>query len=180
MAEKVECKVILNKLIFAILENNDRINNFAFFLGFLEGRSRSAKKVRSVLNDYLCVSNNNLPSKKKKKEKRIDGRQLAQYEENIGYTDIDKIEIIANAVLNETSVELPVSIDDFKSNYKKIILQNDERGKKYIDLINQYQEGDEIIEFVSSKRSWKQLFGRSSVDLVRNGETITSITKAMN
>ncbi|MCK5536181.1 MAG: hypothetical protein KAI79_05095 [Bacteroidales bacterium] len=94
--------------------------------------------------------------------------------------DITKIELISNAVIYNTGVELPIDIHDFKRRYKNKILRNDEWGKTYKELMQMYQEGDEILETVSSRGTWKQLCGSSFVVLKRNGELVTAIIKSMN
>jgi hypothetical protein len=44
----------------------------------------------------------------------------------------------------------------------------------------QMQPGDELWEFCSPKKSWDMLMGRSGVELVRNGEVISSIVWLMS
>ena len=179
MEEKLDKKTTLEKLITKILENDASLNAFVFFLNRLENIRRPTDEIESVLNDYLCICAK-IPVKGKKRIKHIDDKHVLYCKENIGFIDINKIEIIANAVLNKTGIKLPITIHDFKRRYKKKILRNDEFGKPYKNLMQEYQDGDEIFEIVSSRQTWKQLCGRSGVVLKRNGEQVTGVMKSMN
>ncbi|MCK5536225.1 MAG: hypothetical protein KAI79_05315, partial [Bacteroidales bacterium] len=140
---------------------------------------RPTDEIKQVLNDYLCVCTD-IPVKGKEQVKHIDDRHLLYCGENIGFLDTNKIEHIANSVLSKTGIRFPITIHDFKSKYKKNILKNDEFSKPYKNLIQEYQDGDEIFEIVSSGQTWQQLCGRSGIVLKRNGEQITGVMKSMN
>ena len=179
MIDKLDKKIILGNLIPAILEDETNLQNFIFFLNRLENIRRPGDEILSVLKDYLCICEN-IPVKGKRKIKHIDDRHVLYCKENLGFIDAYKIETIANAVLNKTEVKLIISIDDFKRKYRENILSNDKWGEKYRDIINKYQENDEIIEFISPRWTWKQLCGRSFVVLERDGTAVTAIRKSMN
>ncbi len=177
--DKDNMKAAVGELITLILDNEEYLSSFVFFLNRLENTRIPMSEIKLVLNDYLTIC----------EKKRIDGknrvkdigdRYLLKCEKNIGFMDITKIELISNAVINNTGVELPIDIHDFKRRYKNKILRNDEWGKTYKELMQMYQEGDEILETVSSRGTWKQLCGSSFVVLKRNGELVTAIIKSMN
>ena len=179
MKEKLDKKITLEKLIRKILENDENLSVFDFFINRLENTRRPTDEIKSVLNDYLCACRDILV-KGEKRIKHLNDRHILYCKENIGFIDINKIEIIANAVLNKTGIKFPITIHDFKRKYKKRILSNDKFSKPYKNLIQEYQEGDEIFEIISSRQTWKQLCGRSGIVLKRNGEQITGIMKSMN
>ncbi len=179
MIDKIKQKENLEKCISLILEDEDNMKSFTFFLNKLENIRIPIDEIKHVLDDYLCISKD-LPVEGKNRVKHIADRHVLKCKENIGFIDINKIEIIANAVFNKTEVKLPITIHDFKRRYKKNILRNDEWGEKYRDVMNKYQENDEVIEFISPRWTWKQLCGRSFVVLERNGKTIVAILKSMN
>jgi len=179
MAEHTNKKKIISKLIAQVLEDEENLNTFVFFLNRLENIRRPTDEIKQILKDYLCICENE-PAKGKKRVKHIADRHVLHCKENVGFIDVNKIEIIANAVLNKTDIKLSITIHDFKRRYKKNILKNDVWGEKYRDLVGNFQEGDEIFEFISARWTWKQLCGRTFVALVRNGTAVTAIIKSMN
>lgn len=179
MKKKLDIKTTLEKLITKIFENDESLDGFVFFLNKLENIRRPTDEIESVLNDYLCICIN-IPVKGKKRIKHLDDRHVLYCKENIGFIDVNKIEIIANAVLNKTGIRFPITIHDFKRRYKKRILRNDKFSKPYKNLMQEYQDGDEIFEIVSSRQTWKQLCGHSGIVLKRNNEQVTGIMKSMN
>ncbi len=179
MEEKLDKKATLEKLIVKILDNDTSLNSFVFYVNRLENIRRPTDEIKQVLNDYLCACRD-IPVKGKKGIKHLDDRHLLYCKENIGFIDVNKIEIIANAVLNKTGIKFPITIHDFKRRYKKRILRNDKFSKPYKNLMQEYQDGDEIFEIVSSRQTWKQLCGRSGIVLKRNGGQVTGIMKSMN
>ena len=174
-----ENKKSLGHLISQILQDEDNLNTFVFFLNKLENIRRPTDEIEQILKDYLCICKNE-PVKGKKRIKHIGDRHVLHCKENIGFIDVNKIELIATAVVNETRVRLPITIDDFKRRYKKNILRNDAYGKRYKEFMKEYQEGDEIVEVVSSRLTWKQLCGRSGIVLKREGENVAGIIKSRN
>jgi len=179
MPNTLDSRKILERLILSIIGNEENFNMFVFFFNRLENKRRPTDEIKSVLNDYLCACRDILV-KGEKRIKHLNDRHILYCKENIGFIDINKIEIIANAVLNKTGIKFPITIHDFKRKYKKRILSNDKFSKPYKNLIQEYQEGDEIFEIISSRQTWKQLCGRSGIVLKRNGEQITGIMKSMN
>ena len=179
MIDKLDKKITLGNLVPAILEDETNLQSFIFFLNRLENIRWSDDEMVSVLKDYLRICED-IPIKRKRKIKHIDDRHVFYCKENIGFIDAYKIETIANAVLNKRKVKLIISIDDFKRKYREKILSNDKWGEKYRDIINKYQENDEIIEFVSARWTWKQLCGCSFVVLERDGAAVVTIGKSMN
>lgn len=161
MPNALESKRILERLVLSIIGDEENLKNFVFFFNRLENTRRPTGEIASVLKDYT-------------------GGRKDTGKESIGFIDVNKIEVIANAILNKTGIKVPISIHDFKRKYKKNILRNDEFGKSYKDLIQEYQDGDEIFEIVSSRQTWKQLCGRSGIVLKRNGKQVTGILKSMN
>jgi len=179
MEDTQDKKNNMGQLISSIIENEENLGTFVFFVNKLENIRRPISEIKAVLNDYLCICKE-ITVKGKKRVKHIDDRHVLHCEENIGFLDASKIEIIANAVLAKNGVKLPVTIHDFKRKYKKTILRNDDWGKKYKDLMITYQEGDEIFEVITPRWTWKQLCGRSVVALERDGIGIVVISKSMN
>ncbi len=174
-----EKKHIFSQLILQILQDGDKLKTFVFFVNKLENIRRPIDEIESVLNDYLSICEDK-PVKVKKRVKILDDRHILHCKENTGFIDVNKIEIITNAVLNKTGVKLPITIHDFKRRYKKNIMRNDEWSKTYKKLMKEYQDGDEIFEIVTSRWRWKQLCGRSGIVLKRNGAQVTGIMKSMN
>ena len=171
-------KVKIGKLISYILKNSENLMDFVFLLNKLENIEESTDNIQTVLNDYLAICNNTL-IEGKKKVRHIDDRHELHHEMNIGFLDVNKIEIITNAVQNNTNVVLPITIYDFKRRYKKKILRNNALGKKLKSILNSYRDGDEILEVVSSIQVWKQNAGISYVVLQREREEIIMIEKLM-
>lgn len=174
-----ENKKILSQLIEQILEDEDNLNIFIFFLNRVENTDISNDVINQILKNYLCICKNE-SVKGKQRVRHIGDRHVFHCKENVGFIDVNKIELIATAVLNKTSVRLPITIHDFKRKYKKIILKNVKSSIHYKSLMKEYQDGDEIIEVVSSRLTWKQLCGRSGIILKRDDEKITGIMKSMN
>lgn len=177
--ENAKKRKILGQLILQILQDEENLKTFVFFLNRLENIRRPTDEIKHVLNDYLCVCTD-IPVKGKERVKHIDDRHLLYCRGNIGFLDANKIEHIANSVLSKTGIRFPITMHDFESKYKKNILRNDAFGKPYKELMKVYQDGDDIFEIVSSRQTWKQLCGRSGIVLKRNGEQITGIIKSMN
>ena len=48
------------------------------------------------------------------------------------------------------------------------------------DFLAHYQEGDVVLEFCSSKQSWRDGMGRAGYILLRDGKDITSLMTRMN
>ena len=174
-----ENKKSLGQLILEILQDEENLNTFVFFLNKLENIRRPADEIQRVLNDYLCICED-MPVEGKKRVKTLADRHLLYCKENIGFIDVEKIKIITNAVFNKTGVKLPITIHDFKRKYKKNIMRNDEWSKPYRELMKEYQDGDEIFEMISPRWTWKQLCGRSAMVLIRGDEFIIGIRKSMN
>ena len=179
MTDKEKSNHTLKDLLSQILEEEVNLRSFVFFFNKLENISRPSEEIQQVLEDYLAVCNGEAV-KGKNKVKHIKDRHVFHCEEHVGFIDAEKIEIIANAVLNNRGARFYITVHDFKSRYKKSILRNDERGKQYRDLMEQYQEGDAIEEIVSPYRMWKQLCGSAAVVLTRNGEFVCGIQKSMS
>ena len=179
MKEELDKKTALEKLITKMLENDENLSGFVFFLNRLENIRRPTDEIKHVLNDYLCVCTD-MPAKGKERVKHIEDRHMLHCRENIGFLDENKIEHIANTVLGKIGIRFPITIQDFKRKYTKKILKNDEFSKPYKNLIQEYQDGDDIFEIVSSGQTWKQLCGRSGIVLKRKGEQITGVMKSMN
>ena len=177
--EDDEKRKILGQLILQILQDEEKLKTFVFFVNRLENIRRPSNEIKHVLNDYLCICKD-MPVQGKKRVKTLAERHLLYGKENTGFIDVNKIEIITNAVLNKTGVKLPIIIHDFKRRYKKNILRNDEWSKPYKELMMEYQDGDEIFEIISPRWTWKQLCGRSAVVLIRDDEFIIGIRKSMN
>jgi len=175
MPNTLDSKKILERLILSIISNEENLKNFVFFFNRLENKRRPTDEIASVLKDYISNSEN--MSVKGKQDIKCVGDCC---QEKTGFIDTNKIEVIANAVLNKTGIKIPITIHDFKKKYKKNILRNDEFGKPYKNLMEEYQDGDEIFEIVSSRQTWKQLCGRSGIVLKRNGEQVIGIIKSMN
>ncbi len=179
MTDKEKNKDTLKDLLSQILEDEMNLKSFVFFFNKLENIRKSKEEIQSVLEDYFAVCNEEV-IKGKKRVKHINDRHVFHCEQYVGFMDAEKIEIIANSVLNNTGARLYISIHDFKRRYKKKILRNDEIGKLYRDLMKQYQEGDAIEEIVSPYRTWKQLCGSAAVVLTRDGEYVYGIHKSMS
>ncbi len=179
MPNELDKKKILETLILSIVNDEENLKSFVFFLNRLENIRRPTDEIESVLNDYLCICAN-ISVKGKKRIKHVDDRHMLYCKENIGFIDVNKIKIISNAVLNKTGIKLHITVHDFKRRYKKNILRNDEFSKPYKNLMQEYQDGDEIFEIVSSGQTWRQLCGRSGIVLKRNSEQIAGIIKSMN
>ncbi len=177
--EDDEKRKILGQLILQILQDEEKLKTFVFFVNKLENIRRPSDEIKHVLNDYLCIYENE-PVKGKKRVKHIADRHVLHCKENVGFIDLNKIELIATAVLNKTSARLPITIHDFKRRYKKTILKNVKSSIPYKTLMQEYQDGDEIVEIVSSWLTWKQLCGRSGIVLMRDGEKVKGIMKSMN
>ncbi len=177
--EDDEKRKILGQLILQILQDEEKLKTFVFFVNRLENIRRPTDEIKQVLNDYLSICEDK-PVKVKKRVKTLADRHLLYCKENTGFIDVNKIEIIANAILNKTGVKLPITIHDFKRRYKKNIMRNDEWSKPYKELMMEYQDGDEIFEIISPHWTWKQLCGRSAVVLIRDNEFIIGIRKSMN
>ena len=172
-------KMILGNLLPKVLDDEESLKSFVFFLNKLENIRRPKEDIYSVLDDYLALCNN-LPIKGKKRVMKISDQYIFHCEDNVGFIDAIKIELIANAALNKTGIKLNITIHDFKRRYKKNILRNNKMNNAYRDLMEQYQEGDAIEELITPHRSWKQLCGRAAVVLTRNGEYVFGIKKSMN
>jgi len=172
-------KKILESFRLSIIEDEKNLKSFVFFLNRLENTRRPTNEILRMLNGYLCICED-MPVQGKKSVKTLADRHLLYCKENIGFIDVKKIEIITNAVLNKTGVKLSITIHDFKRRYKKNIIRNVEFSKPYKNLIQEYKDGDEIFEIISSRQTWKQLCGRSGIVLKRNGEQIAGIMKSMN
>ncbi len=179
MVNYTDKKMILREMIPQILKEEANLASFVFFLDRLENIRSPTDEIEQVLNDYLCICKN-VPVKGKKRVQQIDDRHILYCKQNIGFIDVNKIEIIASAVLNKTGVKLPIAIHDFRRRYKKKILRSNEFGKPYKDLMQEYQDGDEIFEIVSSRLTWKQLCGQSGIVLKCDGKKIRGIMKSMN
>ncbi len=177
--EDDEKRKILGQLILQILQDEENLKTFVFFINRLENIRRPRDEIQRVLNDYLCICED-MPEQGKKRVKTLDDRHLLYCKENIGFMDANKIEHIANSVLSKTGIRFPITMHNFKRKYKKKFLRNNDFGKPYKEFMKEYQDGDEIFEIVSSKQTWKQLCGRSGIVLKRNGEQITGIMKSMN
>ena len=48
------------------------------------------------------------------------------------------------------------------------------------EFLGEYQEGDIVLEFCSSKQSWNQGMGRAGYILLRDGKAIAFLGTAMN
>lgn len=48
------------------------------------------------------------------------------------------------------------------------------------EFLEKYQEGDVVLEFCSSKQSWREGMGRGGYLLLRDGKDIASLTTKMN
>lgn len=179
MPDQTDKKMIIGKLITQILESNDNLKGFIFFLNRLENIRRPTDEIEQVLNDYLCICKN-ISIKGKKRVKHINDRHVLHCKQNIGFIDVKKIELIASAVLKNTGVKLPITIHDFKRRYRKEILRSDAFSKTYKDLMEEYKDGDEIFEIISSQLTWKQLCCCSDTVLKRDGEQVVGIMKSMN
>ena len=134
-----------------ILEDEVNLKSFVFFSNKLENIRRPKEEIQQVLEDYFAVCNEEV-IKGKKRVKHINDRHVFHCEQYVGFMDAEKIEIIANAVLNNTGARFYISIHDFKRRYKKSILRNGKTKNQYRELMDQYQEGDAIEEIVSPYR----------------------------
>ena len=123
--EDAEKRKILDQLILQILQDEEKLKTFVFFVNKLENIRIPSDEIKHVLNDYLCICED-MPVQGKKRVKTLADRHLLYCKKNIGFIDVNKIEIITNAVLNKTGVKLPITIHDFKRKYKKNIMRNDE------------------------------------------------------
>ena len=179
MTDKEKSKHTLKDLLSQILEDEVNLRSFVFFFNKLENISRPSEEIQQVLADYLAVCSGET-IKDKKRGKCINDRHVFYCEEHVGFIDTEKIEIIANAVLNNTGARLYITIHDFKRRYKKYILRNGKTKNQYRELMEQYQEGDAIEEIVSPYRMWKQLCGSAAVVLTRDGEYVYGIRKSMS
>ena len=179
MMDNSKVRNILEELLLKILDDKESLKRFVFFFNMMENTHIPIEQVQSVLEDYLTVCNE-MPVKSKKSVTHINKRHNFCSEQFPGDIDAKKIENIANAVLDNTGVRLYISLEDFKRRYKTNILRNNERGKQYRDLMEQYQEGDAIEEVVSPYRMWKQLCGSAAIVLTRNGEFVCGIQKSMS
>ena len=179
MKHTEKSKHTLKDLLSQILEDEVNLKSFVFFFNKLENISRPREEIQQVLEDYLAVCSEEI-IKGQKSVQHINDKYIFHDEQHAGFIDAEKIEIITNAVLNNTGARFYISIHDFKRRYKKSILRNDKTNNQYRDLIQQYQEGDTIEEIVSPYITWKQLCGRAAVVLTRNREFVCGIHKSMS
>jgi hypothetical protein len=84
-----------------------------------------------------------------------------------------------------------VSVEELERRYAP---QPDARAKDDLELLKpfgfmnrewealkaQMQPGDELVMFASPPESWRKLYGRAGVALLRNGKLVDSITTVMN
>ncbi len=155
----------LNHKIEIILKDNDLLKGFAFFFNKAESVRVGSSEIRQALEKFISSENE---------------REMIEYEDQIAFIDDFKIETIYDAVVKKSALKLPVTLEEFKRKYQKDLLRTDEWGEKCREFTVVYQEGDEILESVSPRSTWKQLCGSSFVVLQRNGKTLAVIAKSMN
>ena len=148
-----------------ILEEDDLLQGFTFFFNKIENFRIARSEVRKSLEQFIRVP---------------DDRHMLQDEDKIAFLDVFKIERIYDVTVNKQGIKFPISFKEFKRKYQKNLLKKDEWGEKYRAFIDLHKRGDDILEAVSPRQIWKQLFGSSFVVLERNGEAITVIIKSMN
>jgi len=179
MTNKEKSKHILKDLLSQILEDDVNLKSFVFFFNKLENISIPREEIQQILENYLVVCSEEI-IKGKKRVQHINDKYIFYDEQHVSFIDAEKIEIIVNAVRNNTGARFYISIHDFERRYKKPILRNGKTKNQYRDLIKQYQEGDTIEEIVSPYRTWKQLCNRATIVLTRNREFVCGIHKSMS
>jgi len=155
LGEPIMPKENLSNLLNKILNNEEYIRMFTFFYNKVENTQRTIEEIY----EYVGTHNNNVNSE---------------------FIDIEKIELIANAVLNKTALKVILTIHDFQIKYKKNLLKDDMWGDSYRYILEQYKDGDKIEELISPYATWKQLCGSAAIVLTRNGDYIYGIRKSMN
>lgn len=160
----------LKQKIETILNDESKLSDFAFFFKReINERSLTLVNMKEILERVSLYAD---------KTKFV--RYRYEEEQVLLVVNVERLEKICVAVLENSSLHFSITLQEFKEKYTSQLLSDNRGSGQFKDVVSMYQDGDDRSEFISSRTSWRHLCGHTSVVLKRNGEQVVGILKRMN
>ena len=170
LLKKELCMSDLKQKIEMIFSDDKKLEQFVFFFHKIDSKSGwTLEEINIILNRVLLHGDKAMPVRCKFEERAL-----------VLLVNTKQIGAICDAVIKSVSLKYPLTKENFEIKYQDKIFSNDKRHSKYKELLSLYRDGDEILEIVSPRKSWKQLCGCFCVRLERQDESLISMMTSLS